>query len=75
MRKHLRDMARARLKTMGVPNKGMKKLWRDVLWGELAAKGHENQMKAGRIYRRELAEKKARKEKELMERKMRRKAQ
>ena len=59
MRKALRDIARARLRTMGVPNKGMKKLWRDVLWGELASKGHENQMKMGRNFRREQQARKA----------------
>ena len=59
MRKYLRDVARARLKTMGVPNRGMKKLWRDVLFGELASKGHENQMKMGRLFRREQQARKA----------------
>lgn len=59
MRKYLRNVARARLKTMGVPNRGMKKLWKDALWGELAAKGHENQMKMGRNFRREQQERKA----------------
>ena len=53
MRKYLRDVARNRLKTMGASNKAMKKLWRDVLFGELAVKGHENQMKMGRNFRRE----------------------
>ena len=59
MRKYLRDVARNRLKTMGVPNKGMKKLWKDVLWGDLASKGHENQMKMGRNFRREQQARKA----------------
>ena len=59
MRKYLRDVARNRLKIMGVPNKGMKKLWRDVLWGDLASKGHENQMKMGRNFRREQQARKA----------------
>lgn len=59
MRKYLRDVARNRLKIMGVPNKGMKKLWRDVLWGDLSSKGHENQMKMGRNFRREQQARKA----------------
>lgn len=65
MRKYLRDVARARLKTMGVPNRGMKKLWRDVLFGELASKGHENQMKMGRNFRREQQARKALKARKL----------
>ena len=59
MRKYLMDVARNRLKTMGASNKAMKKLWRDVLFGELAAKGHENQMKMGRNFRREQQARKA----------------
>ena len=59
MRKYLRDVARNRLKTMGVPNKGMRKLWRDVLWGDLASKGHENQMKMGRLFRQDQQARKA----------------
>ena len=65
MRKYLRDVARNRLKIMGVPNKGMKKLWRDVLWGDLASKGHENQMKMGRNFRREQQVRKALKARKL----------
>ena len=65
MRKYLRDVARNRLKTMGVPNKGMKKLWRDVLCGDLASKGHENQMKMGRNFRREQQARKALKARKL----------
>lgn len=65
MRKYLRDVARNRLKTMGVPNKGMKKLWKDVLWGDLASKGHENQMKMGRNFRREQQARKALKARKL----------
>ena len=59
MRKYLRDVARNRLKTMGASNKAMKKLWRDVLFGKLAVKGHENQMKMGRNFRREQQARKA----------------
>lgn len=65
MRKYLRNVARARLKTMGVPNRGMRKLWKDVLWGELAVKGHENQMKMGRNFRREQQARKALKARKL----------
>ena len=65
MRKYLRDVARNRLKTMGASNKAMKKLWRDVLFGELAAKGHENQMKMGRNFRREQQARKALKARKL----------
>ena len=65
MRKYLRNVARARLKTMGVPNRGMKKLWKDALWGELAVKGHENQMKMGRNFRREQQARKALKARKL----------
>jgi hypothetical protein len=43
----------------------MKKLWRDVLWGELAGKGHENQMKMGRNFRREQQARKALKARKL----------
>ena len=65
MRKYLRDVARNRLKTMGASNKAMKKLWRDVLFGELAVKGHENQMKMGRNFRREQQARKALKGRKL----------
>ena len=59
MRKYLMDVARARLRTMGASNKAMRKLWKDVLWGNLASKGHENQMKMGRNFRREQQARKA----------------
>lgn len=65
MRKYLRDVARNRLKTMGASNKAMKKLWRDVLFGELAVKGHENQMKMGRNFRREQQARKALKSRKI----------
>ena len=65
MRKYLRDVARNRLKTMGASNKAMKKLWKDVLWGDLASKGHENQMKMGRNFRREQQARKALKARKL----------
>ena len=65
MRKYLRDVARNRLKTMGASNKAMKKLWKDVLWGELASKGHKNQMKMGRNFRREQQARKALKARKL----------
>ena len=58
MRKYLMDVARARLRSMGASNKAMKKLWRSVLFGDLAEKGHENQMIMGR---RAKAEQQARK--------------
>jgi hypothetical protein len=44
---------------MGVPNRGIKKLWRDALFGELASNGHDNQMKMGRNFRREQQARKA----------------
>ena len=65
MRKYLRDVARNRLKTMGASNKAMKKMWRDVLWGKLAGKGHKNQMKMGRNFRREQQARKALKARKL----------
>lgn len=49
MRKYLRNIARNRIFLMGGSNKAMKKMWRRVLFGDLAEQGHMNQMKLGRM--------------------------
>lgn len=49
MRKYLRNIARNRIFLMGGSNKAMSKNWRRILFGDLAEKGHENQMKLGRM--------------------------
>ena len=53
MRKHLREIARNRLRLMGAPNKAMSKMWRRVLWGDMAQRAYDNQMAHGRKKARE----------------------
>lgn len=48
MRKYLREIARNRLRLMDAPNKSMSKMWRKVLFGDLAQKAFDNQMAHGR---------------------------
>lgn len=48
MRKYLRNIARNSLRLMDAPNKSMSKMWRKVLFGDLAQKAFDNQMAHGR---------------------------